>query len=62
MDRDRGAIASLITFTTLLEGTGEDNLGGYGFLPGIPALVTWAIATSAATYRAVTSVATPTTG
>jgi len=53
------AVAFLITFLTLLEGTGEDSLGGYGFLPGILALVIWSIATSAARYRAATSPATP---
>ena len=50
-----GAVAFLITFLTLLAGTGEDSMFGYGFLPGILALVTWAIATSAATHRALTS-------
>ena len=50
-----GAVVFLITFMTLLEGTGEDSIFGYGFLPGILALVIWAIATSAATYRAQTS-------
>jgi len=53
-----GAVAFLITFLTLLEGTGEDSLGGYGFLPGILALVIWSIATSAASYRAIRSPAT----
>jgi hypothetical protein len=54
-----GAVAFLITFLTLLEGTGEDSLGGYGFLPGILALVIWSIAISAARYRAQRSAATP---
>jgi len=54
-----GAVAFLMTFSTLLEGTGEDSLGGYGFLPGILALVIWSIATSAARYRALTSPAIP---
>ncbi|MGH8952189.1 MAG: hypothetical protein ACRDX9_12255 [Acidimicrobiia bacterium] len=49
-----GAVAFLITFMTVLEGTGEDRMFGYGYLPGIVALVIWAIATSAATYRALT--------
>lgn len=50
-----GAVAFLVTFMTLLEGTGEDSMFGYGYLPGILALVIWAIATSAAMYRALTS-------
>jgi hypothetical protein len=48
-----GAIAFLITFLTLLAGTDKDSVFGYGFLPGILALVTWSIATSIARYRAV---------
>jgi hypothetical protein len=52
-----GAVAFLITFMTVLEGTGEDSMFGYGYLPGILALVIWAIATSAATYRALASAA-----
>jgi hypothetical protein len=46
-----GAVALLVTFMTLLAGTGEDSMFGYGFLPGILALVVWAVATSAGTYR-----------
>jgi hypothetical protein len=38
---------------TLIAGTGEDSVFGYGFLPGILALVIWSIATSIAIYRAV---------
>ena len=48
-----GAVAFLITFLTLVAGTGEDSVYGYGFLPGILALVIWSIATSIAEYRAV---------
>ena len=48
-----GAIAFLITFLTLIAGTDKDSVFGYGFLPGILALVTWSIATSIASYRAV---------
>jgi len=55
-------VAFLFTFLTLLKGTGEDSLGGYGFLPGILSLVIWSIATSAANYRAVTSPAAPNSG
>ena len=52
-----GAAAFLITFLTLLAGTGEDSLFGYGFLPGVLALVIWSIATSVARYRAVATTA-----
>ena len=52
-----GAVAFLITFLTLVAGTGEDSVFGYGFLPGILALVIWSIATSIARYRAVASMA-----
>ncbi len=48
-----GAGGFLITFLTLVGGTGEDSVFEYGFLPGILALVIWSIATSIAEYRAV---------
>ena len=50
-----GAVAFLFTFMTLVVGTGEDSMFGYGFLPGILALVIWAIATSAAMHRAIST-------
>jgi len=50
-----GAVAFLFTFMTLVAGTGEDSMFGYGFLPGILALVIWAIATSAAMHRAIST-------
>jgi hypothetical protein len=50
-----GAVAFLITFLTAVVGLGEDSVFGYGFLPGILALVIWSIATSIAEYRAVAS-------
>ena len=50
-----GAVAFLITFFTAAVGLGEDSVFGYGFLPGILALVIWSIATSLAEYRAVAS-------
>jgi len=50
-----GAVAFFITFGTLIAGLGKDSAFGYGFLPGILALVIWSIATSIATYRAVAS-------
>ena len=52
-----GAVAFLITFLTLIAGTGEDSVFGYGFLPGILALVIWSIGTSVASYRAVATTA-----
>ena len=54
-----GAVAFLIVSMTLLAGTGEDSMFGYGYLPGILALVIWSIATSAAMYRRLTRPATP---
>ena len=48
-----GAVAFLITFLTAAVGLGEDSVFGYGFLPGILALVIWSIATSIAEYRAM---------
>jgi len=48
-----GAVAFLITFVTILAGTHEDSVFGYGFLPGILALVIWAAASSAGTYRSL---------
>ena len=52
-----GAVAFLITFLTVIAGTGQDSVFGYGFLPGILALVIWSIATSIARYRAVATTA-----
>lgn len=50
-----GAVAFMVTFLTLIAGAGEDSVFGYGFLPGILALVIWSIATSIASFRAVGS-------
>jgi hypothetical protein len=50
-----GAISFLITFLTLIAGTGEDSVFGFGFFPGVLALVIWSIATSIARYRAATT-------
>ena len=50
-----GAVAFLITFLTVIAGLGEDSVFGYGFLPGILALVIWSAATSIVSYRAVAS-------
>ena len=50
-----GAVAFVIVFATLLEGTGEDSVFGYAYLPGVLALVIWSIATGARTYRTLAS-------
>lgn len=52
-----GAVSFLITFLTLIAGTGEDSVFGFGFFPGVLALVIWSIATSIAMYRAVPTTA-----
>ncbi len=52
-----GALSFVITFLALIQGTSEDSVFGYGFLPGILALAIWSVATSIATYRAVASTA-----
>jgi succinate dehydrogenase/fumarate reductase cytochrome b subunit len=46
-----GAISFLVTFLTVLDGTTDGSPFGYGFFPGVVALVTWTIATSIARYR-----------
>ena len=48
-----GAVAFLITFLAVIDGLGEDSLFGFGFFPGVIALVIWSIATSLARYRAM---------
>jgi len=48
-----GAVSFTITFLTTLDGTADGSVFGYGFFPGVVALVTWSIATSIARYRAV---------
>ena len=48
-----GGVSFLITFLTILEGTSGGSDFGYGFFPGVAALVTWTIATSIAMYRSV---------
>jgi hypothetical protein len=50
-----GAVSFLITFLAVISGLGEDSLFGFGFFPGVLALVIWSIATSIARYRAVTT-------
>ncbi len=46
-----GAAGFLVAFATVLSGLGEDSVFGYGFFPGVLALVIWSIATSVALYR-----------
>ncbi len=48
-----GALSFLIAFLTLIAGLGQDSVFGFGFFPGVLALVIWSIATSIASYRAV---------
>lgn len=50
-----GAISFLITFLAVIAGLGEDSLFGFGFFPGVLALVVWSIATSLAIDRATRS-------
>ena len=50
-----GAAGFLVAFAAVLSGLGEDSLFGFGFFPGVLALVVWSIATSVARYRAVGS-------
>jgi hypothetical protein len=50
-----GAVAFLVTFGALLTGTGENSPFGYGFFPGVLALVIWSIPTSLAINRAVSN-------
>ena len=52
-----GAVSFLVTFAAVLSGLGEDSLFGFGFFPGVVALVIWSIATSIARYRAVATTA-----
>ena len=48
-----GAAGFLVAFAAVLSGLGEDSLFGFGFFPGVLALVVWSIATSVARYRAL---------
>ena len=50
-----GAISFLITFLAVIAGTGEDSVFGFGFFPGVLALVIWSAAASIASYRAVST-------
>jgi hypothetical protein len=48
-----GAVGFSIAFLTTLDGTADGSVFGYGFFPGIVALVTWSVATSITRYRAI---------
>jgi succinate dehydrogenase/fumarate reductase cytochrome b subunit len=48
-----GAACFLITFLTVIDGTTDGSVFGYGFFPAIMSLIVWAAATSIARYRAV---------
>jgi hypothetical protein len=52
-----GALSFLVAFLTPLAGLGEDSVFGFGFFPGVLALVIWSIATSITSYRALTTAA-----
>ncbi|HJU46766.1 MAG TPA: hypothetical protein VJ689_01430, partial [Gaiellaceae bacterium] len=52
-----GGVAFLVTFIAVLDGLGQDSLFGFGFFPGVLALVIWSIAASIARYRAVATTA-----
>lgn len=47
-----GGVCFLITLLTIPGGTGDGSNFGYAFFPANVALVTWAITTSVARYRA----------
>jgi succinate dehydrogenase/fumarate reductase cytochrome b subunit len=48
-----GGVAFLVAFLAVIDGLGQDSLFGFGFFPGVLALVIWSIATSIATHRAL---------
>ena len=50
-----GAVSFLVAFATVLAGLGEDSIFGFGFFPGVLAIVIWSIATSLATNRALST-------
>ncbi len=52
-----GAVSFLVAFAAVLSGLGEDSIFGFGFFPGVLALVIWSISTSVANYRAATDAA-----
>ena len=52
-----GAVSFLVAFAAVPSGLGEDSIFGFGFFPGVLALVIWSISTSVANYRAATDAA-----
>ena len=52
-----GAVSFPVAFLTVLDGTTDGSPFGYGFFPGIVALVTWTVATSISTYRSTAGAA-----
>ena len=48
-----GALSFLVAFAAVLSGLGEDSIFGFGFFPGVLALVVWSVATSLASKRAL---------
>ena len=49
-----GAVSFLVAFAAVLSGLGEDSIFGFGFFPGVLALVIFSASTSVAGYRAAT--------
>jgi hypothetical protein len=49
-----GGASFLVAFVAVLAGLGEDSIFGFGFFPGVLALVIWSISMSIAGYRAAT--------
>jgi hypothetical protein len=47
-----GAVSFLVAFAAVLTGLGEDSIFGFGFFPGVLALVIWSVTASVANYRA----------
>ena len=45
-----GAVSFLVAFATLLAGLGEDSIFGFGFFPGVLALMIWSIAIRASPH------------
>ena len=52
-----GAVSFLVAFAAVLSGLGEDSYFGFGFFPGVLALVIFSASTSVASYRAATDAA-----
>jgi hypothetical protein len=57
-----GGVAFLVTFLAVIDGLSQDSLFGFGFFPGVLALVIWSFATSIARYRALRTHNAPANG